>query len=55
MKVQLSVLIFIISVSAYYIHRAVKWKLEAGRFLRPNRRLLWQTGVLLQWTMGDSV
>ncbi len=35
--------------------RSFKWRPEAGRFLKPNRRLLWQTGVLLQWTMGDSV
>ncbi len=32
-----------------------KWRPEAGRQVRPNRRLLWQTGGLLQWTMGYSV
>ena len=32
-----------------------RWRLEAGKQLRPNRRLLWQTRDLLQWTMGGSV
>ena len=44
-----------INVRVFHIKRTIKWRPEAGRQFRSNRRFLWQTGGLLQWTMGDSV
>ncbi len=35
-----------------YIYRT---RLEAGGQLRPNRRLLWETGGQLQWRLVDIV
>ncbi len=48
------IIAYSIIISNCFVFRP-KWRPEAGRQLRPNRRLLWQTGGLLQWTMGNSV